>query len=239
GPVLTLADAAQLRGGSWGEDGTILFTHGHGGLMRVSAEGGEARRVTEPEPARDHDHRWPQFLPGGRAALFDRMRPSFFYHDVAVVDLATGKVRTLVEDAGYPRYAPSGHLWFGRKGTLYAAPFDSGRLALTGTPVPMVEDVLMWNSPAVFGSGSGLVYFDVAREGTLLFSPLEARLPKRTLVWVDRRGGSKPVSSSQRAYDSPVLSPNGRRLGVSVRLDAESTDAFVLALEREPGGADT
>src|SRR5262249_39237271 len=156
-----------------------------------------------------------------------------FSHDVAVVDFGTGKVRTLVEDAAHPRYSPTGHLLFGRRGTLYAAPFDLERLALAGTPLPILEDVLMWNSPAVFGQLNGLVYYDLAREGTLLFSPLEARLPKRTLVWVDRRGGRVPVSSMKRSYWGPVLSTDGRRLGVSIRLDAESTDAYVLDLDRD------
>jgi Tol biopolymer transport system component len=237
GPVLTLTDAAQLRGGSWGEDGTILFTRGNVGLIRVSANGGEARRVTEPDAGRYINHRWPHFLPGGRAALFAMTRhftKATYEHDVAVVDLGTNQVRTIVEDAGSPRYAPSGHLLFGRRGSLYAAPFDLERLALTGTPVPILDDVFMSNSPARFGDGGGLVHYDLAHDGTLLFSPLEARLPKRKLVWVDRRGGRTSVSPTQRAYDVPALSPDGRRLAVSVRLeDAESSDGFVLDLERD------
>jgi len=231
GPVLTLADAGQLRGGSWGEDGTILFAPGGGGLMRVAADGGEARAVTRPDPVREHDHRWPHILPGGREALFDILRRDL-EHDVAVADLATGKVRTLVEDAGSPRYAPSGHLLFGRGGTLYAAAFDLHRLAVTGPPLPVLEGVFMWNRPGGTGS-SGAVYYDLAREGTLLFSPLEARLPKRTLVWVDRRGGMTTAAASQRSYNLPHLSADGRRLAVAVDWEAESWDVFVLDLERD------
>jgi len=65
GPIVALADAAQLRGGSWGEDGTILFTHGSGGLLRLAADGGDARRVTEPDPARhERNHRCRTFCRG-------------------------------------------------------------------------------------------------------------------------------------------------------------------------------
>jgi hypothetical protein len=63
----------------------------------------------------EYDRRFPQLLPGGRAALFDRIRTDFT-HEVAAVDLTTGRVTTLVEDAGFPRHASSGHLLFGRQG---------------------------------------------------------------------------------------------------------------------------
>jgi serine/threonine-protein kinase len=142
-------------------------------------------------------------------------------------------VTTLVEDAGFPRYASSGHLLFGRQGTVYAAPFDPDRLALTGQPVPVLEGVVMWNHPALFATDSGTAYYDLARDGTLLFSPLEARLPKRTLIWLDRHGGMKPVSPSQRAFSGPGISPDGRRLAVTVTWETGSRDVFVLDLERD------
>jgi serine/threonine-protein kinase len=231
GAVVVLADAPQLRGGSWGEDGTILFARGGKGLVRVDADGGEVRTVTQPAAAREYDHRWPHFLPGGRAALFNVGHIDGRY-DVVVVDLATGEVRNLVEDAGSPRYVKSGHLMFGRAGTVFAAPFDLDRLVLTGRPLPVLEGVAMWSHPAGGGSISGVVYYDLAREGTLVFSPLEARLPKRTLVWVDRRGAMTPASMSQRAFGGAGLSPDGQRVAVEVKWEVGSSDVFVLDLQR-------
>ncbi len=233
GPVVTLADAASLRGGSWGTDGSILFTHGRSGILKVAAGGGEVMTLTQPDRERENNHRWPQILPNGRAALFAVVRANID-HDVAVVDLATGQVRTLLENAGHPRYARTGHLLFGRQGAIYAAPFDQETLALKGSPVPILEGVAMWNSPAVSRSeASGVVYYDLAEEGTLVFSPLEARLPKRTLVWVDRRGARTPILPSQRAYESLALSPDGRSLAVTTTWNPGSTDVFVLDLERQ------
>ncbi len=52
--------------------------------------------------------------------------------DTILLALATGKVKTIVEDAGYPTYASSGHLLFTRGDTLLAAPFDLSRLEVTG-----------------------------------------------------------------------------------------------------------
>ncbi len=233
GAVVTLGDAAQFRGGSWGEDGTILFNRGRGGLFRVEANGGAAQQVTKPDPARlESDHRWPRHLPGGRAALFD-VRHEDSAHDVAVVDLRTGRTHVLLENAGCPRWAPTGHLLFGRYGILYAAPLDVRRLELTGPAIPAVEGVAMWNSPGEPDTVAGNAYYDVAPEGTLVFSPQEDRLPKRTLVWVDREGRRTAVSRTQQAYSWPYLSPDGRRLAVTVRTDVDSQDAFLLDVERD------
>ncbi len=233
GTVVTLAEAPSLRGASWGEDGTIFFATGSSGLLRVSAEGGEVDQVTTPE-AGEHDHRWPQILPGGRAVLFEVLQDSAFIspgsrgHDVAIVDLETGGQKKLIESAGSPKYASSGHILFGRDGVVYAAPFDPERFELLRSPSPVLEDVAMSSSPSVGAALSGVVSYDLSREGTLLFSPLEARLPKRTLVTLDRKGAREALSPLQRAYHNLQYSPDGRRIAVTVRADTSVWDAFVL-----------
>jgi len=40
--------------------------------------------------------------------------------------------------------------------------------------------------------------------------------PPRTLVWVDRAGTEQPLSAPPRAYANPRISPDGRRLAVTV-----------------------
>jgi predicted Ser/Thr protein kinase len=61
GPPVVLADAVA-RGGSWGSDGTILFTPTYvSGLYRVPASGGGAFSVTAVDVSREEtSHRWPQ-----------------------------------------------------------------------------------------------------------------------------------------------------------------------------------
>ncbi len=193
GAVVFFADAPQFRGGSWGQDGTILFSRGLGGILRVSAEGGEVQEVTTPDPERhEHDHRWPHVLPGGRAALFDVLYDHANNavgsrgHDIALVNLETGRKRILVESAGCPKYM-SGHLLFGRNGVVYAGRFDIERLELLSAPVPALEDVAMWSSPGTRANSSGNVQYDFARKETLLFSPREARLPKEdSCSWIEK-----------------------------------------------------
>jgi Tol biopolymer transport system component len=234
GPVLTLANAPEFRGASWGEDGTILFNRGRGGLVRIAAEGGEAHEVTELDPARrEMDHRWPQHLPGGRGALFV-VNGDGAVQGVAVLDLQTGLSWLLVADAGSPRWSPTGHILFGRGGLIYAAPFDVGRLQLTGPPLPVVEGVTMWNNPGAVGSSAGNVYYSVAPDGTLVYSPLLASLPNRTLVWVDRQGRRTPVTSRQLTYNDARLSPDGARVVAVVDWGPGTPrEALILDLKRE------
>jgi serine/threonine-protein kinase len=234
GPVTTLADAPQLRGGSWGEDGTILFTSGRGGLMRLDADGGATRRVTRLEPD-DYDHRWPVFVDRGRTALFEALQKAE-RHTVASVELATGVSHRLLENASYARLTAGGHLLFGRHGTIFGIPYDPRTRAVRGRPVPLVEGV------AASGA-SGVVYYDIARDGTLVFSPAATQQPKRTLVWLSRVGQLSPVSSRRLAYYHAVLSPDARHVATSIAVDEQSVQTLVLDIGREawthvrPGGS--
>jgi len=60
---------------------------------------------------------------------------------IVVQSLNTRERRILVQGAATARYVSPGYLVYLQNGSLMAAPFDSGRLELTGTPVPVVEDV--------------------------------------------------------------------------------------------------
>ncbi len=63
-------DAPTARGGSWAEDGTIVFTPTTAnGVWRVPAAGGTPERLTTLAQG-ETTHRWPQALPGGRAVLY-------------------------------------------------------------------------------------------------------------------------------------------------------------------------
>jgi serine/threonine-protein kinase len=223
--VVTVADAPNLRGAAWADDGTIVFSTvgGGSGLLRVSAEGGEVEPITKLD-AGEESHRWPQILPGGHAALFEILGS----RDVAVIDLETGTKRTLIEGADCPKYAPSGHLLFGRDGVVYATPFDLKGLSVRGPPAPVLEGVAMWSTPSISRVRGGVVAYDISRDGTLLYSPRESRLPKRTLVALDRKGARETLSPLQRAYCNPRFSPDGGRVAVTVQTDVSARDALVL-----------
>jgi hypothetical protein len=72
GRVQVLCDAPNGRGGTWNQEGTILFSpEGFGGLYRVSSAGGSPIEVTKLDASRsESSHRWPTFLPDGQHFLY-------------------------------------------------------------------------------------------------------------------------------------------------------------------------
>ncbi|HEV3309250.1 MAG TPA: hypothetical protein VG815_01840, partial [Chloroflexota bacterium] len=221
GPALTVCRySGQRQGGTWGEDGTIIFATGDtsSGLWRVSAAGGEPTMLTRPNRGRgETDHLWPEFLPGGRAVLFT-ITPTtggIENSQVAVLDLRTGTQKSLVQGGSHAHYVPSGHLVYGAAGTLRAVPFDLSRLMASDTPIPVLAHVVT--------TITGVANFDVARDGTLVYVPGAAAgtaetvaLP-RTLVWVDRQGREESISAPRRAYTYPRISPDGKRVALDIR----------------------
>ena len=224
GSAQTVTEAGHYGGSTWGPDDTIVFASTTG-LMRVPAEGGDARPLTAVEGA--DMHAWPVFVPDGRAVLFTILKSgALAERKVAAVSLETGERHVLV-DGAVAHYASSGHLVFGRDGSLWTAPFDTERLELTGEPVPRIEDVEVdsygWTDYSLAGDGS-LVY----RAGV---EPVG-----RTLVWVDRDGQEEPLAAPPRNYFDPRISPDGTRVALTIldgREVSERQSIWIWDLTRE------
>ena len=214
GPAVTLATLdGSPRGATWGADGTIVFATNTltTGLQRVAAAGGEVTVLTTPDRARgEADHVLPEFLPDGRTLLFTITAVSggLDAAQIAVLDLQTGTRTVLLHGGSHARYVPTGHLVYGAGGTLRAVAFDVSRLAVVGTPAPVLASVAM--------TGAGTVEAAVARNGTLAYlsGSAFAALAQRTLVWVDRQGREEPLAAPPGAYQQPRLSPDGTRVAL-------------------------
>jgi Protein kinase domain/WD40-like Beta Propeller Repeat len=229
GPAVTICslDAAP-RGATWEPDGAIIFATANtaAGLFRVSEGGGEPAVLTKPDrEGRETDHLWPEFLPGGQAVLFTITTSGGTDNaQVAVLDLRTGAQKIVVRGGSHAHYVESGHLVYAAAGTLRAVRFDLQRLETTGTPVPVVPEVLTTTT----GGGAN---FDVARNGTLVYLPGGIAATARTLVWLDRQGREQAIKAPPRAYAYPRLSPDEARIALDIR-DQES-DIWVWDLARE------
>ncbi len=214
----TICETAELRGASWGSDDTIVFSSGTAGLWRVSASGGKPRMLHSPDTKHGETvFYWPEILPGNEAVLFTTRSG---VDQASVLALKTGKRRNLFEGSG-ARYSPSGHLVFARGGSLFAVPFDLRRLELTGPAVSVLDGLMIlspFNSP-LFGISGG---------GTLAYAPGSS--PRHILVWVDRQGKVEPLVSEPRPYEEPRLSPDGKRIAVTIRTD--NADIWVLDASR-------
>ena len=224
GPVATIADLAskgassggEIYGASWGEGDRIVVGRFSDGLYEVSASGAAPRRLTKVEGRTDvFAHRLPQVLPGGRAILFTLCRNLAGDSDVAVLT-ESGEERVLVEAAADGRYLPSGHLVFFREGVLHSAAFDLRRLAIRGTPAPILEDVMQATGSGAPVRNTGAAQFAWSATGTLAFARGGAQpLVQSSVVWLDRRGKTEPLGMRDGYYSRPRLSPDGRHMAVT------------------------
>jgi serine/threonine protein kinase len=224
GTPVSVAEVKNGMKGTWGSDGTIIYGRGDtSGLFRVSASGGLTDTLTS-RVEDELDHGWPELLPGGNAVLF-WVRPSGSSGDVAqivVQSLATGERKVLVERGANPRYASSGHLIYVLDSTLWAAPFDTRRLELTGEPFPVTEGVAML--------GRGGSQFDLSDDGTLVYAP--GGRAARRMLWVDRNGKTSPAIGVSEAFVFPRASPDGRRIAASLHPIGGSHDVWIYDVDR-------
>ncbi len=231
GPEI-LADApgsGPFQLGSWGSDGTILYNideaPGHNGLYRVSAEGGPAIRLTLLDEAGDEvDAAFaPTFLPDGRHFIFFQGDPAE-EAGIWVASLDSLRASELLAVESYARYAPPGYLLYASRGALMAHPFDPGSLSLLGEPVRIVDQV------ETFG-GMGMPNFSASDNGILTYN--SGRGPSR-LVWRDRKGQEVGQVGEPDFYGGLSLSPDGKRLMVSLGdQQAGTRDLWLIELDRD------
>jgi serine/threonine-protein kinase len=203
GPSVSLADAPAPRGGTWGEDGSIVYAPlARSGLWQVPADGGAARPLTSLDSTRgETSHRNPTFVPGLRTVLFVAQGSSYAEEAVGAVSLDTGARRIVVEQGGFPRVSNASQLvYLARGGTLMAVPLDPTGMEIAGYPAAVLE---------------GVGAFSSSRAGTLVYRSAGPPLMRR-LVWVDRRGTVEPLPPVPRFYRNPRLSPDDRYIAVSI-----------------------
>jgi Tol biopolymer transport system component len=225
GPSMTVCELPQAApggpSGAWSTGGVILF--GSGALYRVSASGGAPTPVTSIEKASGETaHRHPFFLPGGQRFLFVTYKgPTPLATYAGSLD---GEPRRQVMAGGSNVQYASGALLYMRDSTLLSQRFDPGRLATSGSAVPVAESVMS----NVFAGGGA---FTVSQTGVLVFQGAQ-RLGGGPLVWATRDGRQTPVTSDPAIYRDVALSPDGTRVALTP-FDGEASDLWILDLERQ------
>jgi serine/threonine-protein kinase len=214
GSPVTLAEASAPFGLSWTTDGRILFGAGSRGIIEVSSEGGEPRVVVEANAADGEILHGPQLLPDGSTLLFTvGTGPSlqgvgWSTARIVAQSLETGERRTLVHGGTDGRYLSSGHLMFGRDGTIFVSAFDVGRLELKGVMTPIVDGVAM----AAVGA-TGAMQAAVSDTGSLVYLPA-TQGQVTTVAWRSRSAVETSIPLPAHAYDMPRVSPDGRRIAI-------------------------
>jgi serine/threonine-protein kinase len=212
GAPVTLAPARDNRGGTWTEADEIVFSPDPGApLLRIAAAGGSARPLTELDASRSEmSHRWPSLVAGANAVLLTVKTEGLQSFDdarVAVVSLAGGAPKRVLEGGTAASYSPSGHVVYARAGALLAVPFDAARLQVTGAPFTVLEAVSR-------SSATGSAHYALSRSGTLVSLPGSVDIDNRALVRVDADGRVETLTREVRPYGTVRTSPDGRRLAM-------------------------
>lgn len=228
-PVSIYAIAApDTIGADWGPDNTILIGGVYRGILRVSANGGNAVVVVSPSPPLAYMH--PQFLPDGKSFLFHRGAPGNFDRNEVVVRSLDKSDETVVLTGGYDyQFLKAGYILYAQGARnqrldLSAVAFDVNARKVVGNPIAVVRNVR--DSSA--GSSSNFVVSDF---GTLVYLPAPQVEGTGTLLTaVDSSGKATVLPTEARDYSDPRVSPDGRF--VAAHLQGDQNDIWVADVTR-------
>jgi eukaryotic-like serine/threonine-protein kinase len=236
GPVATLADAPNPRGGSWSSNDVIVFAGNYlGGLMKVNAQGGTAEAATEMNATKHSTHRWPWFLPDGKHFLFlatnhtggDTKQNGIYFGSV---DSKDSHLIVTAESAA--QYA-SGYLLYRADTALVAQPFDPQSGTLSGPAIPLMnnlrDDAGVWRS-----------IFSASQNGLLTYETGSASAVKSRLLWLDRAGNSAPTCDPEdKGIVDVRLSPDNKKVayagaGAILTCDLERNAKTPVTFDDQP-----
>lgn len=206
GTVFTLCDAPDVRGGVWTGKGEIVFAaESQGPLVRVSPDGGKPEPVTRLN-AGETGHRFPDLLPDDDHVLFTVLNAAG-HSTIDAVSLSDG-TRNPIMKGTRARHDAQGHLIVAVDRMILAFDFDLKTLRTRGKPVTLARDL---DASDPFG----LAPFAALPDGSVVFLSASARVKRRNLVVLDRKGVGNRLNSVSRSYDWLRYSPDGQRIVVA------------------------
>ena len=210
GLLTTLCDAPVGTGGAWSSTGIILFApeFNGAGLYRIAETGGTATPLTTLDAARfEMGHGHPRFLPDGRHFIFFTQAGQPENRGIRLGSLDDSllplQTRFLLRADTKAEYSAAGYLLLLRGRKILAQPFDPARLAVSGEPVPVAEQVY-YEAP--------LRYTDLSVYGDQMLLYRGGGNPNGQLIWYDRQGGQLAAVGPAGEYRSLQLSPDGNQV---------------------------
>ena len=187
-------------------------------------------------------HSMPSFLPDGRHFIYLRdakgSETAGIY--LSSLDAKPDEPMKRVATTGWEaQYVPTadphlGYLLFMQEGTVMAQPFDNRRLELTGSAVPVAEQVGTsggrWAAFSASSNGA-LAYW---RSGTLDIRNVQ-------LNWRDRKGTSLGIVGEAGFYRGVFLSPDSTLAALGVQTTKNQSDraSDIWLLDFSRGGSGT
>ena len=230
GATITIADtvADGFGGAAWMDDGTLIYVlPSLIELRRVSAAGGAGTVVLHDSLIAGRGIGMPVALPGSRGVLFQACSSGCVTTSLHVLDLRTGREKRLFDDVAQAWYLPSGNLLYVRRdGVALAAPFDLGRLEVSGAASPVLDGVMV---------GSGFAHLVWSASGTLVYLRGTGVAADYMAVRVSRDGAATPFDSSWYGqFSSIALSPDGRHVAVGTGGTGGGLNIWIKELDRGP-----
>jgi eukaryotic-like serine/threonine-protein kinase len=168
-PATTVAElATAAQGFAQLSNGDILLSDSPNSFVRLSKTG--SRSAPLPMDAGRPNVAFIGLtgneMPDGRHLLVNVVTYGSrgFLTSLGALEIASGHVKVLVEDAGQNIYLPSGHIVFSRADNILAAPFDPVAVELRGPPVAVWGGL---SSDMPINPG----YFRLTDSGTLMYRP--------------------------------------------------------------------
>ncbi len=208
GPSNDIATVDRISGASWNGDQIVVGVQ-NVGLILFSVTG-----LHPPDTLKNTiDGTLPQFVPGGKAIIYTQsLGPDS--SRIEAYSLSEGHRKVLVEDAADARLIPTGHLVFGRNGTMLVASFDPATLSVGSVPVVVLGDVMQALNGANSALRSGAMQVAISPTGLIAWLTGGIGPDRRTTFsWFDRQGHETPITALGEApYYAARLSPDESKL---------------------------
>ena len=229
GTPVSVAGAPNGRGGSWSQNGEILFAPDfRSPIYRMPASGGTPVAITRVDQSKHTSHRWPYALPDGKHFLYLAInhRTPRDENDALYYASLDGKENVRLRTAfTNPEYA-AGSLLYVRDGALMAQALEpsTGKLKEEEQLVAnaVTEDGTTWRAVFTVSANGALAYVSGAQ--------LQSQLG-----WYDRTG--KQLGAVGEKFgalnigDRELrLSPGGDRVALSIQ--APETDVWIMDVAR-------
>ena len=204
GVPIVICEVPTFFGGTWTPQDLIVLALPTYGLATVPASGGSLQKV----PLASKENIYPQgpaWLGRGDWIVFTDYLTA--QRSIRAVNLSTGELRLLVNNAQAASYMP-GHLLYYQGGALWSISLDHDRATTQGSGTQIASGINEENYIAqASASGNGL----------LAYVPGPAGNFTKNIYLVDRRGQEQKLDVRPQDYVDPAISPDGKWIACMFR----------------------